>query len=126
MSGHRIFEERRKHERYKVKDGIVAVPHASMHLFGRIRDISMGGMTIQYFEEKEWDCEPVEIDLLLNDVDFSLDKVPIKIKFDMENHTLTPYRILHERQCGLQFGDLTELQVVLLSNYLQGYAMPPE
>lgn len=122
----RTLVERRKHERYKVKDGIVAVPHASSTRFGKIREISMGGLTVRYFEEKEWGCEPSEIDLVMSDADFSLDRVPIKITFDMEKPTLTPYRILYERQCGLQFGKLSKLQLAQLSNYLQNYAAVPE
>ena len=124
--GDRALVERRKHARYKVKDGIVAVPHASSTRFGKVREISMGGLTVRYFEEKEWGCEPSEIDLVLSDADFSLDRVPIKIMFDMEKHISTPYRILHERRCGLQFGKLTELQAAQLSNYLRNYAVLPD
>jgi hypothetical protein len=64
--------------------------------------------------------------MVISDVHFSLERVPIKITFDIEKHILTPYRILHERQCGLQFKKLTKLQVAQLSNYLHSYAALPE
>ena len=114
--------ERRKHERFKVENGFVAVHHDSRLQLGKIRDISLGGLTVRYFEERKWDCEPFEVDLVMNDLDFSLDRIPIEIAYDMEQNTLTPYRILYERQCGLKFAALTERQFAQLRNYLRDYA----
>ena len=57
------FVERRAHERYRVKDGIVAVPHAASMRFGRIKDISMGGLTVRYFDEEEWHDKSFEISI---------------------------------------------------------------
>jgi hypothetical protein len=122
MSQRRAFVERRQHERYKLKDGIVAVAHASMIRFGKIRDISMGGLTVCYFDKQGWEGKTFQVDLMTTDGDLSLDQVPIKMKFDMENNTLTPYCILHERQCGLQFGDLSREQLAMLENFLQNRA----
>ena len=116
------FVERRAHERYRVKDGIVAVPHAASMRFGRIKDISMGGLTVRYFEEEEWHGKSFEVDLVMTDGNFSLDKVLINIKFDMENGTETPYCVLPERQCGLEFVDLTEHQNEKLRNFLDDQA----
>ena len=114
--------ERRAHERFRVKDGIVAVPHAASIRFGRIKDISMGGLTVRYFEEEEWHGKSFEVDLVMTDGNFSLDKVLINIKFDMENGTETPYCVLPERQCGLEFVDLTEHQNEKLRNFLDDQA----
>jgi hypothetical protein len=114
------FVERRAHERYRVKDGIVAVPHAASMRFGRIKQISMGGLTVQYFDEQEWHGKSFEVDLVMTDGNFSLDKVLINIKFDMENGTETPYCVLPERQCGFEFVDLTKDQYEKLRNFL-GY-----
>jgi hypothetical protein len=116
------FVERRAHERYMVKDGIVAVPHAASMRFGRIKDISMGGLTVRYFEEEEWHGKSFEVDLVMTDGNFSMDKVLIKIKFDMENGTETPYCVLPERQCGWEFVDLTEHQNEKLRNFLDDQA----
>jgi hypothetical protein len=116
------FVERRAHERYRVKDGIVAVPHAASMRFGRIKDISMGGLTVRYFDEQEWHNKSFEIDLVMTDGNFSLDKVLINIKFDMENGTETPYCVLPERQCGLEFVSLTEQQYDKLRNFLDNRA----
>ena len=117
--------ERRKHARYKVRDGFIAIPHNSRILLGKIRDISQGGLTVRYFEKKEWKCEPIEIDIVLSDVDFSLDSIPIEITYDMEQNIQTPYRVLYERQCGLKFGELTEQQVAQLNDYLHDFAASP-
>ena len=77
------FVERRVHERYKVKDGIVAIPHAASMRFGRIRDISMGGLTVRYFDEEVLHGKSFEVDLVMTDGNFSLDRVLINITFDM-------------------------------------------
>lgn len=119
------FVERRTHTRFRVKDGIVAIPHAASMRFGRIKDISMGGLTVRYFEEEEWHGKSFEVDLVMTDGNFSLDKVLINIKFDMENGTETPYCVLPERQCGFEFVDLTEQQYDKLRNFLDCQAVDP-
>jgi hypothetical protein len=116
------FVERRAHERYRVKDGIVAIPHAGSIRFGRIKHISMGGLTVRYFDEEEWHGKSFEVDLVMTDGNFCLDRVPVKIKFDMENGTETPYCVLPERQCGFEFVDLTEYQYEKLRNFLYHHA----
>jgi len=116
------FVERRAHERYRVKDGIVAVPHAASMRFGRIKDISMGGLTVRYFDEEEWHDKSFEVELVMTDRYFSLDKVLINIKFDLENGTETPYGVLPERQCGFEFVDLTDQQCEKLRNFLDDQA----
>ena len=116
------FIERRAYERYKVKDGIVAIPDAASTRFGRISDISMGGLTVRYFEEEELHGKSYEIDLVMADGNFSLDRVLISIKFDMENGTETPYCILPERRCGLQFVDLSDHQYAKLRNFIDQQA----
>ena len=78
----------------------------------------MGGLTVRYFEEEEWQGKSFEVDLVMTDGNFSLDKVLINIKFDMENSTETPDCVLPERQCGLEFVDLTEQQYDRLRSFL--------
>jgi hypothetical protein len=126
MVGSKDFVERRAHERYRVKDGIVAVPHAAAMRFGRIKDISMGGLTVRYFDEEEWNGKSFEVDLVMTDGNFSLDKVRISIKFDMENSTETPYCLLPERKCGLEFVDLSDHQYEKLRNFLDNKAAVSE
>ena len=116
------FVERRAYERFKVKDGIVAIPDAASTRFGRIRDISMGGITVRYFDEEELHGKKFEIDLVMSDSNFSLDSVLINIKFDMENSTETPFCTLPERRCGLQFVDLTDHQFAKLRNFVDQQA----
>ena len=116
------FVERRAYERFKVKDGIVAIPDAASTRFGRINDISMGGLTVRYFDEEELHGKTFEIDLVMTDGNFSLDSVLINIKFDMEKSTETPFCVLPERRCGLQFVDLTDLQHAKLRSFLDQQA----
>ncbi len=123
MSNGRNIKERRKHERFKVKDGVVAAPYASSTRFAKILDISMGGLTIQYFDENKWDEKIFEIDFVMLDGDLSLDKVPITITFDKDHGTETPFCYLPERQCGLQFADLTAQQYASLDNFFQEQAL---
>jgi hypothetical protein len=123
MSNGKEIKERRKHERYKVKDGIVAAPYASSTRFAKILDISMGGLTVKYFDERKWDKKKLVIDVVMVDGDFSLDKVPITIASDMDKGTETPYCYLPERRCCLQFADLTEQQFTRLNDFFQEQAL---
>ena len=100
-------------------DNMISMYNQDFSKLGKIQDISMGGLTVRYFEKEAWDCKTIKVDLVVSDVDFSLDRIPIEIAYDVEQYTLTPYRILFERQCGLKFGTLTEQQFAQLSNYLQ-------
>jgi hypothetical protein len=69
MANKKIFVERRKHERFKVKNGVIAIIRLSDVLgttqkYGQIINISQGGLALRCIDRNGESSEPVKLDLL--------------------------------------------------------------
>ncbi len=53
MKNNRVSNERRKHKRFKVKQGAFAVASPDYNKLGQIKDISEGGLAFQFIEDGE-------------------------------------------------------------------------
>ncbi len=113
--------DRRAFERVEVHDCIIAFPASSNTKFGKIKDISLGGVTVRHFDEKKWETGTFESDIILNGHGINLEKIPVKIKFDREESTPTPFYTLSERLCGVQFKKLTHDQSAQLQYFIDNY-----
>ncbi len=119
MSDKSDIVERRRFKRYLVQDGVVAVPISSTIKIGKIMDISKGGISVRYVDDEVWQSNTFELDILLADDDFYLPKVPIKATVsDFEVEKDIPFSFITERQCGLEFGNLSEEQLSLLNDFI--------
>jgi hypothetical protein len=92
------FPERRKHERFKVKEGILAFSSPDYDRVGQIKDVSKGGLAFQHLVITESTEEP----------------------FEVEN-TMGLYALFSIRQLSLQFRRLNHSQKLLLDHFIQRY-----
>ena len=114
--------ERRKHQRFQVANLVIAVPQKSNSQVARIVDISKGGMSVRYIDQKDWLGEAKEIDIFVTS-DFFMDSVPIESIHDFKGDNQVSFSIIQERQCCLKFGSLSPAQESRLDEFIMKYTV---
>jgi hypothetical protein len=114
--------ERRKHKRFRVRDGSFAVLGPSYGKIGQITDMSMGGLAFSYVAGEEQAYRSYELSILFAEDSFHLTRIPFKTVWDTEAKEV-PFSTLSMRQCGVAFGDLTESQVSQMEYFLQNHTV---
>ena len=112
--------ERRKHERYEVKNLAIAVPNRPSAQVARIVNISKGGMAVRYLDQNNWLGNADAIDILVNS-SFLMKNIPIASVTDFKVDAQISFSIISERQCCLQFRALTPEQDLLLDRFIVKY-----
>lgn len=121
MTQGRQSKERRKHERFKVKEDVVAVSISADNKPGKIQDISKGGLALLFRADDEQTKDSMKVDILSIGDDFHLRNLPVKsvlnapVAADGSADDLPKWRL------GLQFEKLTYYQKLLLNFFLQKY-----
>ena len=115
--------ELREFERYILNDGVVALSASPAPRFGRIRNISLGGMSVCHFDSENWEEHAPLSDITLAGYDFLLHDVPTRIIADIEVAIENPYKEISERQCFMQFGELTLQQRTSLEDIIQQHSI---
>jgi hypothetical protein len=103
--------ERRRTPRYLVKDDLIASLHNGKIKLGKVKDISMGGLSFEHTEpvnEKRSNQESLERNLYLWMDEFSLSRVPCRIIYD--NPVMKFLLDSKTRRCGVQFQTLSNNQ----------------
>ena len=113
--------ERRKHNRFRVKDGASVVLRADFLELGEIIDVSRGGLAFRYIPSQQSTSASFQLVILLGDGSFYLPDIPFKIISDFEtNHKR--FSSSKISRCGVQFGKLTRNQASQLEYFVQRYA----
>jgi c-di-GMP-binding flagellar brake protein YcgR len=112
--------ERRQHERYQVPNLVIALPKKSSAQIARIVNISKGGMAVRYLDQNDWLGPANKIDILANS-DFFLTNMPIKLIRDFKIENDISFSITRERQCCLQFGQMSDEQQAKLDEFILRY-----
>lgn len=113
--------ERRKHKRFKVKAGPLAVSIPDFKKLGQIKDISKGGLAFQYIENGDQTKEPVGVEILSIVGGYYLSKLPVRTVLDVEVDYTGSLNLSLKRQLSLEFGKLNYHQKVLLEHFIQKY-----
>ena len=111
---------RRKHIRYSVRDDIIASLRNRRIRIGKVKDISVGGVSFEYTKpatDPTPDQELVKPTILLYGNEFSLPEIPCRVVYDVSIDTpterLVPSKFV-ARRCGVQFTTLLEDQKMQL------------
>jgi len=123
--------ERRQFRRFLTDNRAFACLRPDFGRLGKIKDISKGGLAFGYLSSDGLREEPSEIDIFLSGDGFYLPNVPCRVIYDFQiGENFIPTSFLHDRLCGVGFGQLTEGQKsklqLFLSKYVTGAAQPPE
>jgi hypothetical protein len=114
------FPEKRKHKRFNVKGGILAVSSPDHSRVGQIKDVSKGGLAFQYLADARSTEEPLEVEMFSTVDAFSLE-LPVKKVVDFKIDTKGIYNALLTRQLSFQFVKLNHSQELLLDHFIQRY-----
>ena len=110
--------ERRKHTRFKVKGAYVILRPYDKKL-GTIVDISVHGLTCDYFCGEDPSTKSTTLDIFTNG-DFRLFGVPCQTISDFET-LKTSLPSVRKRRCGVEFGDLTRSHISQLEYFIEKY-----
>ncbi|MFP7754851.1 PilZ domain-containing protein [Thermodesulfobacteriota bacterium B35] len=99
--------ERRRHRRYRVKEGALAflgtVP-------GSISDISEGGLAVHYVVFEKQPGDELQLDIFFGRDDFYLTDLPGRKVSEADSTPGTTFSRIRVRRMGVQFGELTSEQ----------------
>jgi len=141
MTNKKDFIERRKHERFKVKSGAIAMIRPlpakqeqtkNMSVDGdalvvrakycQIINISKGGLAFRYIDRNGESNEPFELDVLFiqDSICFSyLKNVPFKIVWASHEASKNSSSNLRTKLLGVQFGKMMPNQISQLDRFIQ-------
>ena len=111
--------ERRRHKRFLVPTGTLAVFGRAHPIVGSLIDISMGGLAFRYITDEELPKEASEIDILLADGLSHLYGLPCETVYDMETVNGKRLTVMTERRRGLKFGKLSPNQKLHLEYFIK-------
>lgn len=116
--------ERRRHPRYKAKEGALVAPVAPDRKYWKMLDVSLAGMSFRCMTSEDLSGFS-EIDIVTQDLEFALEGIPFKVISYCElADGSTDFPDL--RRCGVGFGPLTPLQESHLAEFIQRYTLPQE
>ena len=126
MNKRKAFVENRKHKRFKVKSGSVAVESNTafeyIHI-GQIVNISKGGLAFVYIDIDGELTEPFELDIVAALDGFYLKNVPFKTVWVSPVASHSAFIFLERKQRGVQFGEMTPHQISQLDYFLHNYTV---
>ena len=110
-------KERRKHERFIVKNRSTALVSPTTNLSYAVLDISDSGLAFSYAGWEKWPMRGIKLDIL--DREFFLEDIPVSVigdvKFDDGSKKL--------RRCGVKFIRLQKGQKAILKRYIASVAI---
>ena len=110
--------ERRKAERYKITGKAFAENSARN---GLITDISLEGLAYRYVDRKRWPKESYCLDIVLDEGDFKLPRLPFTIVNEFVAPHDCPDRTLIVKERHIQFLDLTPTQQARLEYFINNH-----
>ena len=122
ISKNKKLGDRRRHKRFHVRETAFVVLRAPFSTnVGQITDISIDGLTFSYIDGVKRSNSYSELDILLSNRSFYLDKIPFKTISDCKAPNKVPFSSIEMRRSGVQFGKLTPNQISQLKYFIWHY-----
>jgi len=90
---------------------------------GRVIDISQGGLSFSYMENKLHPRQSLGLAILLADCGFYLEKVPFRIVSDLKMPHEIPKDSMASWRCSVKFGALDQSQAARLEYFLNNHTI---
>lgn len=117
--------EQRKNIRSLVEDKIIVALRNGSTKIGKVKDISIGGLSFEHIYDEDLNLEPLKREVFLWANAFSLSKIACRVVYDIPMGTPPEYESLPihfiTRRCGVQFETLSEDQRTQLDFFLKTY-----
>ena len=120
-----MIVEQRRHIRLLPHENTFAVIGRKFTKVGKVKDIGMGGLAIEYIAGEDCNHEAGRVDIFMTGHVFHLYNVPCKMIYDIEIHV--PHvnnkyvKILTTKRCGVKFGELTEDEKAQLELFIESH-----
>lgn len=115
--------DKRKDKRFLVAEEVIVALRNKSSKVGRVKDISMGGLSFEHIYEEDLERDPSERDVSLWVDNYSVADIPCRVVYDIPINEPPEYDYLtvhfKTRRCGVQFGKLTESQETQLDFLLK-------
>lgn len=111
--------ERRGNKRFKTIGSAIAIVHSGLIIPCSIEDISREGLAVFYLGKDGLLRFSFEVEIVLRNKSFSLEKIPVKTVSDL----LVPDLLITKRRCGMLFGELKHDQASKLDYFIQNHTM---
>jgi hypothetical protein len=116
---------KRKDERFFVVDDVIVVLRNKSPKIGRVKDISMGGLSFEHIHGEDLERESSERDISLWLNGFSMGDIPCRVVYNISISTPPEYDFLtihlKTKRCGIRFETLTNNQREQLGFFLKTY-----
>ncbi len=113
--------ERRKFTRFLVPENVYAALGPSFSKVGRIKDVSIGGLALEYLTDEDSVLENSHVDIFIREEEFYLSKLPCKIVYDVPIEPSADPQVsgLTQKRCGVQFYRFTSGLTKRLEGFLK-------
>lgn len=118
--------ERRKHKRFRSKEGAYAVLSGPVSKMGQILDISRGGLSFRYIDIGDRPRETCILDILREDNVFRLENVGFKVISDLDASKDFPFSTIPMRRCGGELMGMNDRQINDLEHLIENYTEPED
>jgi hypothetical protein len=115
--------ERRRHKRFQAEEGAYAAVRPQYDKIGQIIDVSRGGLAFRYMISGGQEDASSELDIFLIGDGFHLDKVPFQTVSDEGIPERLSPGSQKMRRCGVQFGELTQMQILKLKEFILNHTV---
>ena len=115
--------ERRRHTRFKVAPGAYAAIRTTPHTLGQIKNISKGGLAIQYVDLGEPKQHNGSMDIFVSGRHSFVRQLPVKTITDFKVDNEVPFSSLQIRQMSVQFGHLEDQQQIQLNAFINDHTI---
>jgi PilZ domain len=112
--------ERRQFARFRTRDKAYATLRGDFTKVGKIKDISLNGLSFNYLSEDMQKEEFLYVDIFMVGNDFHLIGVPCRIRYDVKESTFGLDDVSAYR-CGMEFGALKKEQQNKLEFFLNNH-----
>ena len=113
--------ERRKFTRFLVPENVYAALGPSFSKVGRIKDLGIGGLAIEYITDEDSVPGNSHVDIFSREEEFYLSKLPCKIVYDDPIEPCAGPQVsgLTRKHCGVQFYRFTSRLRKRLEGFLK-------
>ena len=114
--------ERRKNQRYNVKDSAFVIINPEPVRLVPILDIALGGVGVYVNNEDHWLNKVSKLEIMVADCSFYLANLPVESISNFKAFPANPSYPIDGRRCSLKFGSLTLSQKTELKYFIRNYA----
>ena len=116
----KLVRERRKYQRYAIKDIAFAIIRSSAEEeLGQISNISMGGLAFQYFIGNREFQKAEKLDVLLADSGVHVENIEFRVVDDYELVNELPFSSITKREQRVHFNELNSNQKEGLDSFIR-------